>query len=328
MNERIVSVDVAKGIGIILIVLGHIIANSPCGQYSLLYSVIYFFHVPLFFILAGVFANKEERICDTVVRKFIRLYVPFLIANVCGMLIHIIVSHGYGDIISPPMEIKRLFLILMGADTADYVGPTWFLSVLFRIMIIWKLATKLSNKSDEIVMLVSFVSLFVGFIVPNIFFIPQTLVCLFFFSVGFYFRNFIVGWSFSNRLSLSFFIIGISCLIVLALLEVKIDFLQCKWANPLLLVFASLVGSFSIVSLSYSISKMAVLKNVLSYIGRNTIIILVLHLLVYSLVLKSPIKAIDNQPILIILCLVVCICVPIAISAGLTRVKFFRRNVC
>lgn len=46
-NRRIEWIDIAKGIGILLVILGHTIAL----KYS---KVLYTFHMPLFFIIVGI----------------------------------------------------------------------------------------------------------------------------------------------------------------------------------------------------------------------------------------------------------------------------------
>ncbi len=49
VRSRIEWVDIAKGIGIILVIIGHVNTfNSSVKEW------IYSFHMPLFFILAGV----------------------------------------------------------------------------------------------------------------------------------------------------------------------------------------------------------------------------------------------------------------------------------
>ena len=56
---RKVSIDIAKGLGICLVVLGHLSdyfgANMPR-----VYSFIYLFHVPLFFFLSGLFYKEYD----------------------------------------------------------------------------------------------------------------------------------------------------------------------------------------------------------------------------------------------------------------------------
>ena len=62
MQERNVWVDYAKAIGIILVVYGHVArgvfnAGLPMdeGEFVLVDSIIYSFHMPLFFFLSGLF---------------------------------------------------------------------------------------------------------------------------------------------------------------------------------------------------------------------------------------------------------------------------------
>ena len=62
MKQRNQWVDYAKAIGIILVVYGHvarglIAAGLPMNQtwYTLVDSIIYSFHMPLFFFLSGLF---------------------------------------------------------------------------------------------------------------------------------------------------------------------------------------------------------------------------------------------------------------------------------
>ena len=49
MASRIKSIDIAKGIGILLVVLGQSVASDSCVK-----AYIYSFHMPLFFVLAGM----------------------------------------------------------------------------------------------------------------------------------------------------------------------------------------------------------------------------------------------------------------------------------
>ena len=62
-EERINWVDIAKGIGIVLVLLGHAPRDSMRMQYPLidfLYYFIYSFHMPLFFFLAGMIFGHTQ----------------------------------------------------------------------------------------------------------------------------------------------------------------------------------------------------------------------------------------------------------------------------
>lgn len=61
--KRNVSLDVAKGIGIILVVMGHAMSPVMAGDRVMeaAYRVLYVFHMPLFFMLSGLVASKLIR---------------------------------------------------------------------------------------------------------------------------------------------------------------------------------------------------------------------------------------------------------------------------
>lgn len=52
MSKRIEWIDIAKGIGIILVIFGHIISPSNFRTW------IYSFHIPLFFLLVDMYSMK------------------------------------------------------------------------------------------------------------------------------------------------------------------------------------------------------------------------------------------------------------------------------
>ena len=55
MQNRYSHLDVAKGIGIILVFIGHLLSHD-----SYIGLTIYSFHMPLFFIVSGVFAKTYK----------------------------------------------------------------------------------------------------------------------------------------------------------------------------------------------------------------------------------------------------------------------------
>lgn len=57
--ERIGYIDIAKGILIILVVLGHITTFPHAITYGIK-AVITSFHMPAFFIISGILTNTEK----------------------------------------------------------------------------------------------------------------------------------------------------------------------------------------------------------------------------------------------------------------------------
>lgn len=64
-EKRDIFFDIAKGIGIILVVIGHCIPDASTGNISdtflkSIFRIIYSFHMPLFFFVAGIFTFREH----------------------------------------------------------------------------------------------------------------------------------------------------------------------------------------------------------------------------------------------------------------------------
>lgn len=57
---RNISLDIAKGIGIILVVIGHTMSPIMSGNVVMenVYKILYVFHMPLFFLLSGLVSSK------------------------------------------------------------------------------------------------------------------------------------------------------------------------------------------------------------------------------------------------------------------------------
>ena len=87
--KRDASISIAKAVAIILMVIGH--TEYP----GLLTSVLYTFHMPLFFITAGYFFSRRsaERPWDFCSKRFRGLYVPMVKWSLMWLLLHNLFHH-------------------------------------------------------------------------------------------------------------------------------------------------------------------------------------------------------------------------------------------
>ena len=74
MSKRIEYIDIARGIGILLVVMGH---NDFGAISPFAYKVIYSFHMPLFFFLSGYFLNTSIGFWNFFKKRFNSLLKPF-----------------------------------------------------------------------------------------------------------------------------------------------------------------------------------------------------------------------------------------------------------
>ena len=88
MKERVKWIDSAKGILMIMVILGHSLAETSYKSpfyhgYLLVFRLITLFHMPAFFIITGyLMANREWKTIPAVIylkRKLVKLMIPYLI---------------------------------------------------------------------------------------------------------------------------------------------------------------------------------------------------------------------------------------------------------
>lgn len=86
-KQRAEFVDIAKGIAIICIIIGHTWSNY-CSIDKRLAVFIYSFHMPLFFILSGwCLKTTDVDIKFTLIKKVRQLVVPYVLINVIRYLL-------------------------------------------------------------------------------------------------------------------------------------------------------------------------------------------------------------------------------------------------
>lgn len=142
-KERINYLDSAKGIGIILVCIGHSITNAPVdadSDYSILLQFISQFHMPLFFLLSGmVFSDRNsEQPVKSSFRKIKAYYIPFIVYNMIFVILHNVMYslHIFTDV----YDIKSFLISTLNVLTMhiqDICGAMWFLRCLLTIVLIF-----------------------------------------------------------------------------------------------------------------------------------------------------------------------------------------------
>ena len=128
MSNRAGWADAAKGIGILLVVLGH---NQINSFEPTLRQFIFSFHMPLFFMLSGMFFKPEIGFFELLKRRFRSILLPYLI----------VLASIYGTYLffstMPALQVfKRLGKSLF-FSLPEYLEwlPLWFLPHLFLLNI-------------------------------------------------------------------------------------------------------------------------------------------------------------------------------------------------
>lgn len=143
MKERYKELDLMKGIGILLVYLGHSFNLNSLEWnriFEYLYGTIYSFHMPLFFFISGLLSNtnKEINLEKFYKGKIKRLLVPYLFINFIDFfprtLFPQLVNSKFGG-------IKEI--LFYGTKIS------WFVYTLFIIFMIFPFLDKYILKKDK-----------------------------------------------------------------------------------------------------------------------------------------------------------------------------------
>lgn len=131
IKQRLTYIDIARAIGILFVVLGHVnqfYRDSQGIENSQTLIFIYAFHMPLFFILSGILFSEKTfhdlSFFDFLIKKVKALLVPYLFLDITAGL--------YETVISSKIQISSIAEVLKNTLTLHCnVGANWFISALF-----------------------------------------------------------------------------------------------------------------------------------------------------------------------------------------------------
>lgn len=278
MEKRIYWVDYAKAVGIILVVYGHVmrgIYNAdieiPKEFYDLTNSIVYSFHMPLFFFLSGVFFYRsflKRGGVKLINSKIDTIVYPYLIWSVVQGSVEVMLSNYTNGSVT----YTEVFSLLW-SPRAQF----WFLYALFIAFILATFVFSMISKKAVIALflLSAFAYLYPAVIpdVPVFHLISENFV---FFVSGiifsFYFK--------ANQISNTFFLCFLGCAFVIGQYvfhyTFELDYSDKGMASLLL----ALVSILFVVSLSSWASSTP--NKLFVFIGASSMAIFVMHILAGS----------------------------------------------
>jgi peptidoglycan/LPS O-acetylase OafA/YrhL len=139
LDARLLDIDAARGLAILLVVLGHVVAREmPAGNdwYAVLKELIYRFHMPLFMVLAGISFGLSLPLFDDwravgnySWRKAHRLIVAYLFFGSLILLGKLIAAQ-FLHVDNPARGTLADVVALVVQPTASAAGFLWFIYVL------------------------------------------------------------------------------------------------------------------------------------------------------------------------------------------------------
>lgn len=187
-KKRDASFDIAKGIAIYLVVLGHLFAIGEIDMMSPVYNAINYTHMPVFFFISGWFFARYFRTHDggegkRFRQKAARLLVPFLLWSLVAWAFNVALHVKAGD----PLMAGILWETI---DIFFHARSLWFLLIMFVMFSYMLLCHWLGRKTP----ISQYIWAIAGWVVLYVFFPDNPDVSLFrMFKFEWLFPLFMVG---------------------------------------------------------------------------------------------------------------------------------------
>jgi fucose 4-O-acetylase-like acetyltransferase len=313
--HRSQNLDIIKGIGIILVVLGH--CGCPAEHF------IYLFHMPIFFMASGyvlntVYSDNLSNVWTLIRKRLKSLWLPCFLFNTIFLLLSgVFIKYNIypEDVKTAPSLISGIFFnALMYMKGGPLAGATWFLGTLFEVTIIYTfldyIFKRLHVKFREIVNFLFGLTLFV----VSFYLIEQDIRihsivehiagAYVVFAIGVLLKKLSL-----NAIGFGYWIAIFS--VTLAILLVcnqygSVDLSESVYTAPWFYLLCAISGWFLIYSVSVSVSKFSRLANITCRVGQHTVCIIGLHFLAFKIVTylqiciyDLPIEKLSNFPYLI-----------------------------
>lgn len=284
MTNRIGYIDIAKGIGILLVYIGH--CNMGNGDFTQLMPWIYAFHMPLFFFVSGLLFPDKPLAANKFYRnKFASLVVPYILFSILNYVLIKLTPH-YG------VSMTSVLLYGWGKNALWFI-PILLLANMFHFHIIY------GKWWEKIVVLVCLILLLIwktdtnGWAPYCVSELPWFYFC---FLSGFLMKDMIKKIE-DGKAKWIYGIAGLGIMTLLLYLVIypyNHDYLNQN--NDYLCWFmkygVGMIGTISILLISMSL-QMTKIEMVLTWLGCNSLVILCTHQLYYNILQK-----INYQPFL------------------------------
>ena len=283
-SKRVMFIDIAKGIAIICIILGHLGINN-------INRVVFTFHVPIFFMITGYFINKKYTIKEFIINKFKRLIVPYFITSFVIILLSLFsLKIYYGVNILNKLGAKEwLIAAIYGAGDNHIflgynfkaIGAIWFLWASFWASIL--LRSSLEFKKEYRILFITVLFL-IGYYTSKIIWLPLSIQAGFCATL-FMYVGYLINIYFEKYKNIYYkykkFIIIISFIIWLQFIYNFKSFwlVHCDIGRGVVDIIGCLCACYCTMLLSKIINqKTKIIYKILDFSGKYSLLILCIHL--------------------------------------------------
>lgn len=285
-TDRLTYLDYAKGISIVLVVWGHVLAdNSPIKIW------IYSFHLPLFFLVTGMLMAYRQkwagkRLFDNFTAKAGQLLYPYLTFSILAILWVIVYQ-----VVFHTGSVSNITRIVLDTLFLDGYRTLWFLPAIFFAELLFIGLSRLKTRYFFLTLLVLYCMLSgyffrvelpisetlldnVAFKTVNI--INRALIGTLFIWLGYIIFPILERkpGNFKNNLLALAGVLVFAANIAVSQINRLVDLHYSVVNNPLLYYICALSGSLSLILI---LKYFLVHNSVFEYFGKNSLVIMATH---------------------------------------------------
>ncbi len=266
-TERLSWLDVLKGIGITLVVIGHIYSNQT------VFNWLYSFHMPLFFFAAGL-VYKEKTILTDIQRRIQSIVIPYFSFG-CLLLIYwqLIERRFRSSDIS--FEDSLFGLFSGNYDKLDFNVHLWFLPCFFVTVVLFNILVNIWGRRIAYIVCIFMSLIYVVLPMPELFWgFNRVFKYIGFYAIGTFLAKKEMEKVIDKRLGTG--IIAGILIVVNSLLS------YLNLTKGIMWYITALIGVVGVILISRLINE----NKILQYLGQISLIILCIHGPIYRIVVK------------------------------------------
>lgn len=310
-TNRSCSADILKGIGIILVVMGHVTHDMPLKNW------IYAFHMPLFFLLSGIFFKPTF---DNWKKSSKRLLMPYIVFAILSFVYWRFIELKFRPLPNGFDANMHVLDIFWQTREFRFNVPLWFLPCLFIVQSIGcVLFSKVKNWRITLgitvlwLLLASLINSHV-----NAMWVNESFYAFPFFGIGYLIgKERFISTEIKLRSFSIYIVLAILPLIGVWFLNTRNDMHGSSYPNGYFLFF---VIALVCIACCYIISAKLSMNKWLMWLGTNSLVIMCIHeplkrilIVIFSRILHMEVVAVRESISLSIFvtCVTITIIIPV-----------------
>lgn len=278
--KRLHWIDVAKGICILAVIIGH-------TKNDIVNKIVFSFHLTVFFILSGYTLKDNKLDREYVSNKFKRMMTPYFITCFCIMIMDIInlivIKQNYKIYsISYILRIDLVRTFFASGVISNFgdinlggmIGAIWFLPALFFALIISKIIIEKKEKHSERFIISTIIAI-ISIISAKFLWLPFSIQSSMLACPFIIFGKFVKEKEIIEKIKLKE-AIGILAIFILGYMlnKTSIFFVEASMQDIVITPVIAILSSLLIMRISMIFEKSKTLR----YIGENSLYFFCIHL--------------------------------------------------